>query len=373
MPPPPDHLQVEMLLKLQRVLADGQFTASYKFALLQALADLAVERGDDSGDAMVVPVAAIAEKFVQYYWRHVVPYTPLSFSSAGADASVAADTTEPLTHPMLRQSTQPKVVILGEIDAAYRRHGGSLRAARAAERTWRALVAQVTRAVCAQPLWKLQTVGDHQDPFLYENAGGRVRSIELRPGVAFTLRRFHGLIQELVRGAWLQFVRGLKGNQSLLGQSVDLYEFLFGSERSALAVYLDILHEIQRGTCFYCGRALGARPHVDHFVPWSRYPSDLAHNFVLADDKCNDSKTSRLADVPHLERWCERNELMGPMLREAFDVRGLLHDINASRAITRWAYALAADSDSPVWRSREERGVSLDPRWRTLRGLGVAA
>lgn len=44
------------------MLADGQFTASYKFALLQALADLAVERGDDSGDAMIVPVAAIAEK-----------------------------------------------------------------------------------------------------------------------------------------------------------------------------------------------------------------------------------------------------------------------------------------------------------------------
>src|SRR5262252_1410196 len=108
MPPPPDHAQVEMLLKLQRVLADGQFTASYKFALLQALADLAVERGDDSGNALVVPVVAIAEKFIQYYWRQVVPYTPLGFSSTDAGAAFAADAAEGQTPAMLHQSTQTK-------------------------------------------------------------------------------------------------------------------------------------------------------------------------------------------------------------------------------------------------------------------------
>src|SRR5262245_54982694 len=120
MPPPPDHLQVDILLKLQRVLADGQFTASYKFALLQTLADLAVERGDDSGNSLVVPVAAIAEKFIHYYWRQVVPYTPLGFSLTEAKASFAADTADKRTPEMLRQSTQSRVVVLREVDLAYR-------------------------------------------------------------------------------------------------------------------------------------------------------------------------------------------------------------------------------------------------------------
>ncbi len=40
--------------------------------------------------------------------------------------------------------------------------------------------------------------------------------------------------------------------------------------------------EIQEGRCFYCERRLGGAPHVDHLVPWSRYPVDLGHNFVVA-------------------------------------------------------------------------------------------
>lgn len=47
-PPTPEE-QVRFLRNVQRLLAEGQFTASYKFALVHALADLAVLRGDDTG------------------------------------------------------------------------------------------------------------------------------------------------------------------------------------------------------------------------------------------------------------------------------------------------------------------------------------
>ena len=52
MSPPDPTAQVEFLTKLQQLLAEGQFTASYKFALLLALADLSVELGDDSGEPL---------------------------------------------------------------------------------------------------------------------------------------------------------------------------------------------------------------------------------------------------------------------------------------------------------------------------------
>jgi hypothetical protein len=42
MTPTPER-QVEFLRNIQRLLAEGLFTASYKFALLHAIADLAVE------------------------------------------------------------------------------------------------------------------------------------------------------------------------------------------------------------------------------------------------------------------------------------------------------------------------------------------
>ena len=42
MPVPSPQEQVEFLQNVQRLLTDGLFVASYKFALLRALADLAV-------------------------------------------------------------------------------------------------------------------------------------------------------------------------------------------------------------------------------------------------------------------------------------------------------------------------------------------
>ena len=52
--------QLVFLSKLQRLFAEGDFTATYKFALLIALADLAVELGDDSGEALELGHRGIA-------------------------------------------------------------------------------------------------------------------------------------------------------------------------------------------------------------------------------------------------------------------------------------------------------------------------
>src|SRR5690349_5032431 len=74
MPQPTPEEQIQFLTNLQRILSEGLFTATYKYALLLALADLAVEMGDDSGEPLQVPTWAIAEKFIEYYWRQATPY-----------------------------------------------------------------------------------------------------------------------------------------------------------------------------------------------------------------------------------------------------------------------------------------------------------
>ena len=42
-------------------------------------------------------------------------------------------------------------------------------------------------------------------------------------------------------------------------------------------------------------------PHVGHVIPWSRYPRDLAQNFVLALSACNLDKGDMLSDRRCLE------------------------------------------------------------------------
>ena len=45
-PTPNSDEQVKFLVNIQRLLAEGQFVATYKYALLLALADIAVEKGE---------------------------------------------------------------------------------------------------------------------------------------------------------------------------------------------------------------------------------------------------------------------------------------------------------------------------------------
>jgi 5-methylcytosine-specific restriction endonuclease McrA len=346
MPPTSDE-QIQFLVNLQRILDEGQFTASYKFALLLALADLSIEQGDESGAALRITSEAIAVKFIQYYWRQTVPYP------AATDA------------PVLRQNTGKQAAILNLVRDARGHHGDSLPAFMNQRAQWRQLVQEVAQVVRIMPLWKLQTVGAERLDFLYENTGGGI-TVELRAGVTFCLRKFHALISDLVRGAWARYVR--QQNLSIIGEVTDLQEFLFGSERADLAVVRPVLIDIQAGRCFYCRSTLTAgNTHVDHFVPWSRYPIDLGHNFVLADNKCNNAKRDRLPACEHLAKWVERNSEYDDRIAHGLTERGFKADLAISNKVTHWAYSQAEASKGLTWVLGTEL-THLNQEWRMLLG-----
>jgi 5-methylcytosine-specific restriction endonuclease McrA len=125
---------------------------------------------------------------------------------------------------------------------------------------------------------------------------------------------------ELVRSAWVRYIR--QYNRLELGDTADLHEFLFGSERNNLSAVRGILTEIQEGSCFYCKKRLQDASEVDHFIPWTTYPVDLGHNFVLAHGTCNSAKGCLLASEEHLSAWVERNVKTGASLGVEFDRAG---------------------------------------------------
>jgi len=352
MSPPSPEAQVRFLSQLQRLLSDGGRSASYKYALLLAIADISVEKGDDSGAPLRISTRELAERFIRYYWRQAVPYAPL-----GGEGVV------------LKQNTDRQAAVVNAVVEAHAVFEGSLAAATRDRRAWKKLVTRVASVVKGMPLWRLQTIGGEPDEFLYDNDFVAPGVIELKPGVAYCFRRFHGLVGNLVRGAWLRFVRGIKGNRNSLGDAQDLAEFMFGSERADLSLVRPVLREVQSGICFYCHKPLKSGGEVDHFVPWSRYPIDLGHNFVLAHGRCNGTKSDRLAAVPHLEAWCQHNEEHGRILVPFFDEHDLVHDLPGSRRVARGAYEQAEVSMSKVW-IRGDEMVDLAPGWRTLLAAG---
>ena len=65
---------------------------------------------------------------------------------------------------------------------------------------------------------------------------------------------------------------------------------------------------------------------------------DLAHNFVLACRRCNNSKSDALAEVDALDRWIERYKLHGHRIELEAALIGLPADANASARVAVWAY-----------------------------------
>lgn len=330
--------QVLFLQNIQRLLSDGRMVASYKFALLRSLADLAVRKGDDLGSPLTLSTREIAEVFVELYWRQVKPYCRLG-EGRGLELS---------------QNTGRRAGILRLVETAHGKAEGSLAELRSDDKAWQALTSEVAAVVSVMPLWKLQRVGAETSDFLYANVG-RGRAIELRGPAVYCLRKFYGIIRLLVEGAWADFVRKL--NSQALGQSVELREFLFGAERRSLAALPPILIEAQAGDCFYCRKALNKDRAVDHFIPWAKYPADLGHNFVLAHGRCNSEKVDYLASERHLERWARRNQDFGAALAKEFEDKGVQHDLPVSESIARWAYDQTKAANGLVW----ERARTLVP------------
>lgn len=328
---PSPEAQLQFLSKLQRVFAEGDFTATYKFALLIALADLAVELGADDGDALMVTTRQIGLRFIGLYWKHSLPYgtgrqgsvTGVLVQNNGSQAAVVSAISQ------FRTATQTHTLLSASL------HPG-----------FKGLLSDVTATVSAQPLAYLQNFGGGSDEFIYERAGfGKIR---LKPGIGYCLRRFYSLVQQLARSHWIGHIKGNRRNVSILGEADDLEEFLFASSRQSLETMSLGLRKLDGARCFYCGHSL-TTADVDHYIPFSQYPRDLAHNLVLAHPSCNRSKSDTLAALPHLERWLERLQLHSDSLAEIGADSGFVIDAQTTQRVGSWAYANAVASGAHAW------------------------
>lgn len=344
--PPTAEEQVQFLLRVQRLLGEGLFTATYKYALLLALSDLSVELGDDSGAALEIDTHKIAERFVEYYWRQTIPF-------------LGAET--------LRQNTGKAAVVLTLLLRMRASYGDSLSAVQRDRAAWQQLIRQVADNIRAMPLRFLQNVGRECLAFLYAPPRGTApRVISLFPGVAYCFRRFHGLIAELVQASWAKWVR--QQNLAMIGESADLHQFLFGAKRAPLLLVQGPLRELQQNRCFYCSKQMSNQVDVDHFVPWALYPLDLGHNFVVAHRKCNSDKRERLASEQHLRAWVERNRSYGDELGMQFNELGILHNLGSTSRIAYWAYSRSASTSGLTWHSNETL-IPLSGEWLQLLAL----
>jgi 5-methylcytosine-specific restriction endonuclease McrA len=315
--------QLAFLSKLQRLFAEGDFTATYKFALLIALADLSVELGRDDNEPLKLPYRSIGLKFIQLYWQQAAPFT-------GND--------------VLIQNLGTQAAVVSSIAAYRRQHPSQTLNSTQGSKDFQKLLIAVTATVRLQPVQYIQNLGGDKNVFLFE---ADKDGVTLLPGIGYCLRRFQPLVQQLARGNWVDHIRGNKRNLPLLGKEDDLESFLFETPRQALTTISTGLRKIN-SKCHYCGGTV-KEADVDHFIPHSMYPRDLMHNFVLAHPSCNRSKSNTLAAKQHLVRWLEFIESHHNDLREIGIKAGINADAQTTLSVARWSYSNALSSGGQAW------------------------
>ncbi|WP_180108941.1 MULTISPECIES: HNH endonuclease domain-containing protein [unclassified Acinetobacter] len=328
---PTAQAQLKFLKNIQLILQSGSFSSTYKFALLISLSRLAIEKGEDTGESLVLEYTDIAEKFIELYWKQAVPYV---FNDEG--------------QLILNQNNGKQAAILNRI-IALRQSYSSLGLLRRDPLVWLKLVKDVARTVREMPVRYLQNINGQNFEFIFQlNQCGK--KLILLPQVMYCLRQFSEIIEELCQKRWIDYIRKNSSNAQILNQLPNLEQFMFEPSRNQLNAVANVLVELQDCKCFYCNKPMKKGNYaVDHFIPWSMYPSDTGHNFVLADSSCNSKKSNLLASDEFLRKWKERNEEQDLIIVDRISVLGFLTDIERSHKVAEWAYAQGRENGYSFW------------------------
>ena len=321
--------QLEFLTKIQRLFNESDFSSTYKYALLISLADLAIVYGKDDDSELELNNRQIAERFIELYWQQSSPYKTSKANTSG----------------ILYQNNGPQAAIINVIHEF--RHKNSFNSPESAKRSkdYKKLVTSVTATVTKQPINFLQNIGGDTLPFLYERNTG---SITLKNGVTYCLRRFQPLVQQLARSRWTEFIKKNPKNIPILGEKDDLNSFLFETSRKTLALVCKELKVLYGCKCFYCNKAT-TELEVDHFIPFSLYPRDLMHNFVLACPSCNRSKSDSLAAKVHLDKWVKATMKNNDAITQIGGTVGVVANLGTSLSIAQWSYGAASSDKKTAW------------------------
>jgi len=328
--------QIKFIKYIQWLLESGSYTSTYKFALLMSLVNVAIESGVHGNETLFISYEHLAEHYIKLYWKQSLPYTH-NHSSNEETAFI------------LSQNTGRQAAVINKIVELQTKQANINKAKVLHTQEWQILKKSVAQTIRKYPAKFLQTPESIERTFLYHYDDKNSKGVLLNQGIAYCLAHFSHIIFKLCQQYWTDFVRSNKHNHVVFDQDTDLRHFLFGQSRQALSSLLPMLIDIQDCQCFYCGKPLNKNMEVDHFIPWSKYPNDTAHNFVLADRRCNNAKRDYLADIPFYERWLHRNSIYYQEINSFAIEKGFVTNSNKSKKISEWAYDLAIENGDLVW------------------------
>lgn len=304
---------------VQGVLARDRKVATYKFALIRALTDLALTRPHFArweDDEVLVEVSDVAERWITYYWpllerRRFVPQRGGDWKRQRHTMAFASE--------------------LGELIAAYRAtgglagftvdaRGGKLSGER--DRIYRELMRSLCRTICAGPVAHAGVSSDAGR--LFRSAGRRIRV----PGALWKELCLTGYwIRDALLLRWAEFVSDLTDQAVKPSRVVELLLRVPDEEREQAAARR-AFKDLPQLRCVWSDVSLDkATFEIDHVIPFALWRNNDLWNLLPADSKVNERKSDALPSAALLRRrrdvilryWDVGREALGARFRREAD------------------------------------------------------
>ena len=184
---PTADFQLNFLRRIQWLLESSSYTSTYKFALLIATANLAIESGVNDDRECSISYQQLAEQFIQLYWAQALPFSDQSSDS------------------VLRQSstTGQASVINSILNLQHKTQTTSLTIARTQNiKLWQSTINDIASTIKKYPAKHLQSAEDkvsREFLYIYDSTS---KVIILKPGIAYCFTRFSKIINKLCQQYW---------------------------------------------------------------------------------------------------------------------------------------------------------------------------
>lgn len=255
---------------------------TYKFGLIKALLD-SVFSGEITAQGIHYSYEELFGHFAYNYWNLVVKY---NLRQMRKDGKSEFSKVELILKEAIKENKVLTNLEFESLDSNIKKK----------------IIKQVT-AECKK--FVIGALYDDFDGVIY-SFNLKESEIVLNPCVYDFMLKYKAELEKLNYYAWARFLEQIN-DDNVLVRIIDKLE-LATPKREDLSVYREILRrEFEENTCFYCGKKLGKKIHVDHFIPWSFVKDDKLWNFVLSCDKCNERKSNKLPKQDFLIKIEQRN------------------------------------------------------------------
>ena len=260
-------------------------TSTYKFALLKSILDNLLNNMPGE-NGQLISYSDLFVKFAESFWNLVVKY----------------------------HLHQQKPTVEGKLSKIEQIFGEAVKTNPVLENLEFASIEENTKSKLIQKVQaecKKYVLGA-----LYGDFGGKLYSFDQNVNFITISQSAYGFllkykieIEKLNYYAWAKFLEKTN-EENVLFHLLSKLELSL-PERTPLEIYRNILFsEFEECNCFYCGKKLSGKIHVDHFIPWSFVKEDKLWNFVLSCPECNIKKSNILPPQNTIARILERNRII---------------------------------------------------------------